>query len=120
MRKLALMLLLLAGCGSSPDPETSRLQPGDRVLIVDAETRIKMGGLPHRDADAVEYGYGARPDILFLPFGNHVEVISDPGKWSENIGPQQLPRRYVIVAVKDGQHAGKSLKIARDYLRPLP
>jgi hypothetical protein len=97
-----LALAALAGCGSSWDPEQSRLDPGDLAFVVD----------PDRNPGAVAVpAYGA-PDEhqpTSLAVNARVQVLSDQG-------PESEKQRLVLVVEKGEPGSERTLKIPRRFI----
>jgi hypothetical protein len=91
----ALGLALFAGCGN---PETDRLAPGSRAVIVDPEGRTETYLMPR---------------LVRVPVGSRVTVTADGQQTSGS-----AEYRDVTIHIDDGPAAGETAKISRLYLRP--
>jgi hypothetical protein len=99
----ALTFLAIAGCGNT-DPRTSRLKPGEQVVLV------RDGG------PADEYLYFG-PTLTPVPLGTRATVAEDEIKPTENNPDAEY--RKVKVQINEGKFSGKVAEFARSNLRPV-
>jgi len=106
---VAVLLVVTAGCGS--DPKTSRLQQGDRVLIIfdvagkslDVAGIYTKRGPTQKESEVVAVSPATRAIVLH----DEEKVIG---------GSPQM--RWVQVKIDEGENAGTVGDVMRGWLRP--
>ncbi len=96
LRRLAPILILVAGCGDGP--RTDRMTPGITATV---------HGL---DDKPVPVFFSEKTALL--PVGTVVRIISD------GEGEPSQPRRKVVVGIQDGPYRGLAALMYRSDLRP--
>jgi hypothetical protein len=99
---LILAVLVLAGCGSSWDPEQSRLDPGDLAFVVDP-------GKNPASATVRAYGAADERQPTSVAVNARVQILSDQG-------PETEKQRLVLVVQKGEPGSERTLKIPRRFI----
>lgn len=105
MRRFAVILLAIAGCGQSPDAEPIRLAPGTKCVVI-----LKPGGASFLREKSGE---------VLIKSGDRAQVISDemPSTLLTE-GKAKIDVREVQVVMLEGETKGQEGSIERCYLVP--
>jgi hypothetical protein len=101
---VTLALLAIAGCGNT-DPRTSRLKPGDQVILV-------QDGGP--DDEYLYFG----PTLTPFPIGTKATVAAEDESKPFRSDPDSGLRK-VKVQINEGKFSGKVAEFVRSNLRPV-
>jgi hypothetical protein len=97
-----LVLMTVAGCGSSWDPERSRLDPGDLAFVVNPDKS-------HPSATVPAYGAPDERQPTSVAVNARVQVLSDTG-------PESEKQRLLLVLEKDDPGSERRLYIPRRFI----
>jgi hypothetical protein len=99
---MGLILVALAGCGTSFDPEGSRLDPGDLAFVVDPDMNRQSVSVP-------AYGAPDERQPTSVAVNARVQVLLDRG-------PESEKQRLVLVVEKSDPGSERTLKIPRRFI----
>jgi hypothetical protein len=97
-----LILLAVAGCGSSFDPERSRLDPGDLAFVVNPDMSRPSVTVP-------AYSSPDQRQPTSVAVDTRVQVLSDQG-------PESEKQRLVLVVEKGDPGPVRTLHIPRRFI----
>jgi hypothetical protein len=100
---VGLALLAAAGCGSSWNPESSRLDPGDLAFVVNPEAGGRSDTVP-------AYASSDQRQATSVALNARVQILEDQGPESEK------QRLVLVVEKRDPAGSERTLNIPRRFI----